>query len=165
MWVELGLVEQRHKAVLEVFDGATVTDVARRYVVSRQSVHAWLRRYASQGLAGLADRSSKSDGCPHQMAPELEAKVVEMRLAHPGVGAEDDRVAVEGGGGGAVAGPVVDLSAVGPSRSGRGGPTAPAPGGLQALGALQGDGGVADGHRGAVLSGRWDRTVRVDRGG
>lgn len=28
MLVELGLVEQRHKAVLEVFDGATVTDVA-----------------------------------------------------------------------------------------------------------------------------------------
>lgn len=40
MLVELGLVEHRHKAVLEVFDGATVTDVARRYGVSRQSVHA-----------------------------------------------------------------------------------------------------------------------------
>lgn len=31
--VELGLVEQRNTAVLEVFDGATVTDVARRYGV------------------------------------------------------------------------------------------------------------------------------------
>jgi hypothetical protein len=29
--VELGLLEQRHKAVLEVLNGATVTDVARRY--------------------------------------------------------------------------------------------------------------------------------------
>jgi len=28
--VELGLLEQRHKAVLEVLNGATVTDVARR---------------------------------------------------------------------------------------------------------------------------------------
>ena len=61
-------------------------NVARRYGVSRQSVHAWLRRYASQGLAGLADRSSKPDGCPHQMPPELEARVAEMRLAHPGWG-------------------------------------------------------------------------------
>ena len=86
MLVELGLVERRHKAVLEVFDGATVTDVARRYGVSRQSVHAWLRRYANQGLAGLADRSSKPDGCPHQMPPWLEAKVVEMRREHPGWG-------------------------------------------------------------------------------
>lgn len=86
MLVELGLVEQRHRAVLEVFDGSSVVDVARRYGVSRQSVHAWLRRYANQGLAGLADRSSKPDGCPHQMPPELEARVVEMRLAHPGWG-------------------------------------------------------------------------------
>ncbi len=86
MLVELGLVEQRHKAVLEVFDGSSVTDVARRYGVSRQSVHAWLRRYANQGLAGLADRSSKPDSCPHQMRQWLEAKVVEMRLAHRGGG-------------------------------------------------------------------------------
>ena len=47
MLVELGLVEQRYRAVLEVLnDGATVTDVARRYEVSRQTVHEWLRRYA-----------------------------------------------------------------------------------------------------------------------
>ena len=86
MLVELGLVEQRHKAVLEVLDGSTVVDVAARYGVPRQTVHAWLRRYANHGLAGLADRSTKPDVCPHQMAPELEAAVVEMRLAHPGWG-------------------------------------------------------------------------------
>ena len=44
MLVELGLVEQRYKAVLEVLDGATVTDVARRNGVVRQTVHDWLRR-------------------------------------------------------------------------------------------------------------------------
>ena len=49
--VELGLVEQRYRAVLEVLnDGATVTDVARRYGVVRQTVHTWLRKYAAPGL-------------------------------------------------------------------------------------------------------------------
>lgn len=86
MLVELGLVEQRHRAVLEVLDGASVVEVARRYGVSRQSVHAWLRRYASRGLAGLVDRSPRPDGCPHQMPVEVEAMVVEMRVAHPGWG-------------------------------------------------------------------------------
>ena len=44
MLVELALVEQRYKAVLEVLnDSATVTDVARRYGVARQTVHTWLR--------------------------------------------------------------------------------------------------------------------------
>jgi len=84
--VELGLVEQRYKAVLEVLDGATVTDVARRNGVVRQTVHDWLRRYAAHGLAGLADGSSKPQSCPHQMAPEVEAAILELRRAHPGWG-------------------------------------------------------------------------------
>jgi transposase InsO family protein len=85
--VELNVVEQRYEAVLEVLnDGASVTDVGRRHGVSRQTVHGWLRRYATGGLGGLADRSSRPLSCPHQMAPELEARVVEMRCAHPGWG-------------------------------------------------------------------------------
>jgi transposase InsO family protein len=85
--VELRLVEQRYQAVLEVInDGATVTDVARRYGVVRQTVHGWLRRYARSGLAGLADSTSKPLSCPHQMQPEVEAAIVEMRRQHPGWG-------------------------------------------------------------------------------
>jgi transposase len=84
--VELGLVEQRYKAVLEVLDGATVVDVARRNGVVRQTVHDWLRRYATHGLVGLTDGSSKPQSCPHQMAPEVEAAILELRRAHPGWG-------------------------------------------------------------------------------
>jgi transposase InsO family protein len=85
--VELGVVEQRYLAVLEVLnDGATVTDVARRCGVARQTVHVWLRRYASQGLAGLVDGSARPLSCPHQMAPVVEARIVELRREHPGWG-------------------------------------------------------------------------------
>jgi transposase-like protein len=42
--VELRLVEQRYKAVMDVLDGASVVDVARRYGMARQTVHDWLRR-------------------------------------------------------------------------------------------------------------------------
>ena len=45
MLVELQLVEQRYQAVLEALEGATVTDVARRFGVTRQTVHVWLARY------------------------------------------------------------------------------------------------------------------------
>jgi transposase-like protein len=72
MLVELGLVEQRFQAVLEVLnEGAAVTDVARRYGVARQTVHDWLGRYAAEGLRGLADRSSRPLLCPHQMPPVM----------------------------------------------------------------------------------------------
>jgi transposase-like protein len=53
MLVELGLVEQRYRAVQEVLvEGATVTEVAARYGVVRQTVHSWLRDYAREGLGG-----------------------------------------------------------------------------------------------------------------
>jgi transposase InsO family protein len=85
--VELGLVELRYQAVLEVVNqGATVTDVAVRFGVTRQTVHRWLRRYAAKGLSGLADGSEKPLSCPHQMPPEVEARIVELRRSNPGWG-------------------------------------------------------------------------------
>ncbi len=85
--VELGVVELRYQAVLEVLNqGATVTDVAVRFGVMRQTVHRWLRRYASGGLAGLADGTAKPLSCPHQTLPVVEARIVELRRLHPGWG-------------------------------------------------------------------------------
>jgi transposase InsO family protein len=85
--VELGVVEQRYRAVLEVLeDGAPVTEVARRYGVARQTVHEWLARYAAGGLGGLADRSSRPASCPHQMPAEVEARIAGLRREHPGWG-------------------------------------------------------------------------------
>jgi transposase InsO family protein len=84
--VELGLVEQRHKAVLEVFGGASITEVAEKHGVTRQTVHRWLRRYGCSGLGGLVDHSSRPASCPHQMSPAVEARVLELRLAHPSWG-------------------------------------------------------------------------------
>jgi transposase InsO family protein len=94
--VELGLVEQRYRAVLEVVnDGATVTEVARRHGVARQTVHVWLRAYAAEGLRGLADRSSRPGSCPHQMDAVVEARIVAMRREHPGWGPRTIRTWLE----------------------------------------------------------------------
>ena len=84
--VDLSMVEQRYDAVREVLDGASVKDTATRYGIDRRTLHRWLVRYATDGLAALADKSSKPDRCPHQMAPEIEARIVEMRRSHPGWG-------------------------------------------------------------------------------
>ena len=87
MLAELGAVEQRYRAVLEVLEeGVSVTEVARRYGVVRQTVHGWLRRYAEERLGGLADRSPRPASCPHQMPAVVEARIVAMRREHPGWG-------------------------------------------------------------------------------
>ena len=87
MLKELSMVEQRYLAVHQVLDsGANVNDVATRHGVNRRTLHRWLVRYANDGLGAPADRSSKPDRCPHQISPEIEARIVSLRRAHPGWG-------------------------------------------------------------------------------
>ena len=83
MLVELSVMEQRYHAVMEVVSGAPVSEVARRYGVSRQAVHGWLGRYERDGLTGLADHSHR----PRLSAPAagcgIEALICQLRGAHP----------------------------------------------------------------------------------
>ncbi len=80
------MVEQRYRAVFEVTADVPVTEVAERYGVSRQSVHAWLRRYRDEGPSGLADRSHRVRVHPWQMPTEIEAALCELRRVHPSWG-------------------------------------------------------------------------------
>ena len=78
------MAEQRYQAVLAVIaDGRSVVEVAGQWGVSRQTLHAWLARYEAEGLAGLANRSHRPVWCPHQLGPDLEARVLELRRARP----------------------------------------------------------------------------------
>jgi transposase len=81
--VELSVVEQRYHAVMEVLAGMSVTEVAERYGVHRNSVHEWVRRYERGGIAALADRSHRPEHHPWQIAAEIEAVICELRRAHP----------------------------------------------------------------------------------
>ena len=84
---ELSVADQRYQAVLAVIeDGVPVTVVAEKHGVSRQTVHAWLARFAEGGLEALADRSHRPRSCPHQMEPAVEVRLVELRGLHPGWG-------------------------------------------------------------------------------
>jgi transposase InsO family protein len=84
---ELSVSEQRYQAVLAVIaEGHTVTEVAARFGVSRQTVHAWLVKYEAGGVENLGDGSHRPRSCPHQMGAEVEVVVAELRRAHPSWG-------------------------------------------------------------------------------
>jgi transposase InsO family protein len=83
----MSVSEQRYQVVLAVIrDGETVTDVAGRFGVSRQTVHAWLAKYEAGGLEGLGDGSHRPNSCPHQMSAGVEVVLAEMRRVRPGWG-------------------------------------------------------------------------------
>lgn len=77
------MAEQRYQAVLAVIsDGETVTGVAARFGVSRQTVHNWQAKYEAGGLGGLVDRSHRPRSCPHQMDPGVEIDLAVLRRRH-----------------------------------------------------------------------------------
>ena len=100
--VALSVVEQRLDAVRLVLAGATVTEVAARVGVSRQTLHCWLSKYLAEGVTGLVDRSRRPNSCPHRCNGDVEVVVVEMRRKHPGWGAKRIRMQLLKAGGEAV---------------------------------------------------------------
>src|SRR5215218_4218689 len=90
--VVLSVVEQRLDAVRAVLAGATVTEIAAVAGVSRVSLDAWLRRYLTEGVAGLADRSHRPRSCPHQASDAVAVLVTEMRRQHSRWGAKRIRL-------------------------------------------------------------------------
>jgi transposase len=82
--MEISKMEQRYDAVIGVMrDGFTVTEAAQKFGVSRQSLYRWMARYEEGGLEALAEGSHRPKFVPHQMAGELETRVLEMRRTHP----------------------------------------------------------------------------------
>jgi transposase InsO family protein len=67
------LIVQRHQA------GWPQAHIAKAMGVSRKCVKTWIDRYAAEGEAGLADRSSRPHSMPTRTSPEVEARVVELR--------------------------------------------------------------------------------------
>jgi len=70
------LIVQRHEA------GWPQAHIARAMGISRKCVKTWLDRYAAEGEDGLRDRSSRPHNTPTRTHPEVEQRVVALRLAH-----------------------------------------------------------------------------------
>ena len=146
------MVEQRYRAVMEVQAGASVVEVAERYRVSRQSVHAWLRRYEADGLAGLEDRSRRPRGHPAALAGEVEALICELRRAHPRWGPRRLTFELSRRGHKVAGSTVYQVLVRSPDRAE--GSASPA-GRVRAVGTGGGDGAVVAGRDGQPVLDRW----------
>ena len=70
-------VYARRLLVDRVLAGHRPGEVAKQLGVSRQTVYKWVRRYRAEGVAGLADRSSR----PHRLARLTSAKTTAAIVA------------------------------------------------------------------------------------
>lgn len=79
--------------------GLSVSELCRRFGVSRSNGYKWLARYAAEGPAGLEERSRRPHVSAGRSLPETEARVVAVRQAHPAWGGRKIRRVLEREGG------------------------------------------------------------------
>ena len=71
---------------LALVEGANVSELCRRFGVSRPTGHKWLSRYRQAGLAGLVERSRRPLQSPLRCSEAMEAAVLSVRRDHPAWG-------------------------------------------------------------------------------
>ncbi len=63
-----------------------MTELCRRFGISRETGYLYLRRYREGGVDGLKDRSSRPHGSPRRTASSAEERIVALRAEHPAWG-------------------------------------------------------------------------------
>ena len=75
-------VYARKLIVTRVLAGHLPGEVAKQLGVSRQTVYKWVRRWRTEGWAGLVDRSSRPHRMPRRTSAEATVAIVAARRAH-----------------------------------------------------------------------------------
>lgn len=88
-WTEKSVKDQREEFVLLArAAGANISELSRRFGISRQTAYKWLGRYDARAAdSALGDRSSRPLTSPRRSAPELEQQILALRAEQGAWGA------------------------------------------------------------------------------
>jgi len=77
-------MDERVQFIADYLAGAfPVTELCRRYAISRPTAYELIRRYKAEGPGGLTPRSRRPHTHPQATAPELVQAIVAVRRKHP----------------------------------------------------------------------------------
>jgi Transposase and inactivated derivatives len=83
-FIETSIMSQKREFVrLASAADANLSELCRRYGISRQTGHKLLKRYAASGEAGLEEQSRKPHSSPRRSSDAMEAAVLLLRAEHP----------------------------------------------------------------------------------
>jgi transposase InsO family protein len=84
-WQERSIMKQREEFVrLALMPGTNMSELCRRFEISRNNGYKWLARYAAEGQAGLAERSRRPKHSPMRTQPAIAAEVLRIRAESNG---------------------------------------------------------------------------------
>jgi transposase InsO family protein len=78
--------QRRDFIALATAEGANVSELCRRFCISRKTGNKWLARFRKDGLDGLNDRSRRPLNSPRKVTQQAEQDVLSLRAAHPAWG-------------------------------------------------------------------------------
>lgn len=76
----------REFVMLATQENANISQLARRYAISRKTAYKWIRRFQDLGPDGLAERSRRPHRSPTKTPTDLEEAVLAIRRSHPAWG-------------------------------------------------------------------------------
>jgi len=86
-WKETGPVLERMRFIEDYLSGCyTLTELASRYEVSRQTLHKWLARHDADGAKGLLDRSRRPLHSPQIVDQDVAERIIAFRRRFPLMG-------------------------------------------------------------------------------
>ena len=77
---------RREFVELALSEGSNISELCRRFGVSRKTAYKWRRRYGAEGAGGLFDRSRRPLSCPARTSSAVEERIVKLRAEHPAWG-------------------------------------------------------------------------------
>lgn len=77
---------KREFVALAGVEGTNISELCRRFGVSRTLADRLLKRHAAEGEAGLLERSRRPKTSPGRTSPAIEAAVMAVRAEHPAWG-------------------------------------------------------------------------------
>ncbi|MGA9150705.1 MAG: helix-turn-helix domain-containing protein, partial [Candidatus Nitrosopolaris sp.] len=62
--------------------GDTISNICKRYGVSRKTYYKWKNRYKQKGIEGLSDISRRPHNIKYKkVMPEVEEEIIDLRLS------------------------------------------------------------------------------------
>lgn len=82
-WKEVSMTALRKEFVHLVTTDGNISELCRRFNISRKTGYKWLSRYVSEGESGLLSRSRRPDRIPKKVSHQVEEAIIAVRREHP----------------------------------------------------------------------------------
>ncbi len=79
--------QRRVAAVIHAIEIDNIAETARRFGVSRKTIHAWKRLFETYGPEGLAPKQRRRPAQPNATPTWVVDEVVRLAVTEPGLGA------------------------------------------------------------------------------